>query len=127
MNGRFAIGILLVIVLIVGAVGVGVYAYNMGIAQGLAQSERLPAPATGTAPYPYFGYPYFIRPFGFGFGFLGCLFPLLFFFLFFALVRGFFWRGHWGRFAHHRHWEGGAPPMFDEWHKKAHESQPASK
>jgi len=23
--------------------------------------------------------------------------------------------GHWGR-----HWENGVPPMFEEWHKKAH-------
>jgi hypothetical protein len=28
------------------------------------------------------------------------------------------WRHGW---RHHGKWEGGVPPMFDEWHKRAHE------
>ncbi|MBI4790699.1 MAG: hypothetical protein HY782_27025 [Chloroflexi bacterium] len=122
MNTRMAFGILLAIVLIVGAVGLGVYGYNLGLAQGLAQSDKLPVPPTGAAPYPYFGYPYFFRPFGFGFGFLGCLIPLLFLFVLFGVMRMVFWRASWGG-MHHRHGAGGVPPMFEEWHKKAHEAK----
>ena len=61
--------------------------------------------------------------FGFGFGFFGFLIPLFLFLLALRAFRFLFWgprwghhRGHWGR-----HWEGGAPPMFEEWHKRAHE------
>jgi hypothetical protein len=25
---------------------------------------------------------------------------------------------------HHRNWENGVPPMFMEWHRRAHENQP---
>jgi hypothetical protein len=47
--------------------------------------------------------------------------PLLVFFLAFALLRGICWRGPWG--GHHRHWEGGVPPMAEEWHRKMHEKE----
>jgi hypothetical protein len=128
MNGRFVLGILLAIVLIVGAVGIGVYAYNVGIAQGMADTGKLTAPATGVAPYPYYA-PFFFRPFGWGFGFLGCLFPLLFFFLIFGLIRAMIWGPRWG-WRHHRHWDGderGIPPMVEEWHHKMHEPKTTDK
>ena len=140
MNGRIILIGLLVLALLAGAVGVGVYAYNAGVAQGLVQSGKLVAPEGGVAPYPYYGGPFFFhQPFGFGFGFLGCLFPLLFFFLIFGLLRGIFWRGPWGwrhgwGGGHHGPWgKGGVPPMFEEWHRQAHgqsappESQPTEK
>lgn len=127
MNGRPVIAVLLVLVFLVAALGVGVYAYNMGVSQGLVESGKLVVPATGVAPYPYYGGPFFMRPFGFGFGFLGCLFPLLFFFLIFSLVRGFFWRGHMGWHGMNGRWENGVPRRFEEWHEKAHESQSAQK
>ena len=123
MNGRIILGVLLVIVLVAGAVGLGVSAYNMGLAQGMAVSGADKAPAAGVAPYPYpfFGGPFWFRPFGWGFGFLGLLFPLFFFFLIFALLRGIFWGGHRG-------WRRGpwmdqqtVPPAVEEWHRKMHE------
>jgi hypothetical protein len=120
MNGRFFLGLLLAIVLIVGAVGIGAYAYSVGVAQGMADTGRATAPTAGVAPY-YGGF--FFHPFGWGFGFLGCLFPLLFFFLIFGLVRGLVWGPRWG-WHHHRHWdhdERGIPPMVEEWHRKMHE------
>ena len=65
-----------------------------------------------------------IVPFGFGFGF-GFLVLLLAFFLLFVAFRFLFWGPRWG-WGHHT-WtlgqalgEGGAPPMFEEWHKRAH-------
>lgn len=140
MNGRIILIGLLVLALLAGAVGVGVYAYNAGVAQGLVQSGKVSVVEGGPGPYPYYGGPFFFhRSFGFGFGFLGCLFPLLFFFIIFGLLRGIFWRGPWGGRhgwggGHHGPWgKGGVPPMFEEWHRQAHgqsappESQPTEK
>lgn len=130
MSGRFLISGLLVLVLLAGAAGVGVIAYNYGVAQGLMQSGQIVAPEGGAVPYayPYYGPFFFHRPF-FGFGLLGCLFPLLFFFVVFGLLRALFWRGPWGwgrrgGWGHHGPWGKGVPPMFEEWHKRAHGEAP---
>ena len=121
MNGRIVLRVLFVLVMLAVVAGVGFYAYNIGVAQGLAGSAGLTAPmAPGVTPHLYYGRPFF-GPFGFGFG--GCLFPLLFAFLALILLRGLFWRGHWAH-GHHGHWGQGVPPMFEEWHRKAHEPQP---
>ena len=126
MDGRFIIRILLVIVVIAVLIGIGVSVYNAGVAQGLAKSGKL-VPPSGTAPYPYYG-PFFYRPFGFGFGFLGLLFPLLLILLFFGLLRGIFWGGWRGRGwgGPRGNWQDGAPPIFEEWHRRAHEMQSQS-
>jgi len=141
MNRRVVLAIVVVLLLVVVGVAVGGYAYQIGVAQGLANSGKLVAPnGTGGVPVApfYYGAPYFFHPFGFGFGFLGCLFPLLGFFLIFSLIRLIFWRGGWGgRHGWGRHgWGGpegqgqdfgpggqGVPPMFSEWHKRAHGEQ----
>lgn len=132
MNGRAILIGLLVLVLIAGAAGVGVYAYNVGVAQGRVDSGKVTVVEGGPYPYPYGGPFFFHRPF-FGFGFLGCLFPLLFFFLVFALLRGIFWRGPWGwgrgwgwgGHPGHGPWgKGNVPPMFEEWHRHAHGEAP---
>jgi hypothetical protein len=121
MNGKFWLGVLLVIVLVAVAAGVGAYAFRMGVAQGLAESGKLPAPATGVAPMPYYA-PFHYRAHGHGFGLLSCIVPLLFVFLVFGVIRAMFCRGHWG-WRHHMHGEKGVPPMFEEWHRKMHETQ----
>ncbi|MCA1553965.1 MAG: hypothetical protein LC737_06265 [Chloroflexi bacterium] len=120
MEGRSLGRIVFALLVIVLAVGIGVSVYNAGVAQGLAESGKIVAPATGV---PYVGVPFFFRPWGFGFGLFGWLFPLLFFFLIFGLLRGLFWRGRWGG---HRHWESGLPPAFDEWHRREHGETPPS-
>jgi hypothetical protein len=114
-TGNLWRGLLVAILLIVVLGGIGSYAYSLGIAQGAVARGEAPS---AVAPYAY-GYPFY-RPFGFGFGFLGCLFPLFFFLIFFAVLRAIFWGGHWGR---HHHGEHGVPHMFEEWHKRAHESE----
>lgn len=123
MNGRWWVGIVLVIALIVGAAGLGAYAYNMGLMQGMAQADRLPAPSAGTLPYPYAGGPFFYRPWGFGFGFLGCLIPLFVLFIVFGVMRMVFWNARWGWRGHRGLNEKGVPYMFDEWHQKLHETK----
>jgi hypothetical protein len=127
MNRRWVLGVLIVLFLVVGAITVGGYAYSIGVSRGLADSGKLVVPQGGGVPFAY-GAPYFypgVWGWGFGFGFLRCLFPLLGFFLVFALLRAFLWRGRWGG----RHgWGGhgfgpggqGVPPMFEEWHRRAH-------
>ena len=117
MNGRIAVRVLLAVILIVVVAGLGFYAYNIGLGQGLAESGKIVAP-DGAAPLAYS--PWFHRPF-FGFGIFSCLAPLLFLFLFFGLLRVIFGHGPrgWGR--HHGPWSKDVPPMFEAWHRKAHE------
>ena len=108
MDRRIVLGIVLVLVAVMGAVAIGTNAYHAGIARGLEESGKLPAPGTGAPPYPFWHH----GPFGFG-----LLFPLLFLFLIFGLFRGRHWAGH------HGSWKtAGVPPMFDEWHRRAHEA-----
>ena len=66
-----------------------------------------------------------------GVGCFGILIPLFLFFLAMKAFRFMFWGP---RFGHHMHghgpWRGhmgenGLPPMFAEWHKRAHAEQPA--
>jgi hypothetical protein len=115
--------ILLVIAAVAVVAGIASNAYQAGLMRGQAESG-LPAPPQagpppGATPYPYYYGPYWHRPFGF----FGFLFPLLFILLLFALLRGAFWDGrgpwHYGYGA----WKsGGVPPVFEEWHRRAHES-----
>lgn len=124
MNRRIILGVLLALVLLAGVVAVGVAAYNAGVARGLAETGTQVAPRWGAGPHGfYYGAPFFFpRPF-FGFGLLGCLVPLGFFFLLFVLLRGLFWgpRWGWGHGGPYGPGGKGAPPMFEEWHRRAHE------
>jgi hypothetical protein len=135
------IGVLLLLGLIVAG---GFMAYRAGIAQGVAQApdvaraiqqaggngQPLPpmyGPYGYGYPYGYgFGYHHFFNPFG------AICVSILFFFLFLAAIRMIFFRrmGYgWGRHWHEGRWgngEGGAPAMFNEWHKRAHGEGPAA-
>jgi hypothetical protein len=109
MNNRQLVRALVIGVLfLAGAAAIGIGAYNAGVAQGLAESGRLIAAPPAGAPYVYVS--------------------LLFLFLFFFVVRGMLWRGHW-----HGGWRyggyDGVPPMFEEWHRRAHSrtSEPGSR
>src|SRR5437762_2113387 len=96
----------LVLVVLV-SVGVGMLAYNAGLARGLASSAQ----AGGAAPMVWPGY--WFHPFGF-------VFPLFFLFFWFAAARFLFWGGPWRRRWHYAPTQG-VPPMFEEWHRQAHE------
>ena len=119
------------LVLIAAIAGIAFFAFRAGVAQGSPVTIEVPSGESVPAPYPYYGYGYgmpFHHPFGFVFGAFGFLILL---FLFFTALRAFrflLWGPRWG---HHRgpwgrHWENGVPPMFDEWHKRAHGAQPES-
>ena len=87
----------------------------------------LPANGTAPAPYPYYGWGLWHPwPF-FGFGCFGPLIALLFLFLAFRALSFLFWGPRWGRWGHMRRgWRHGwddeddVPPMFREWHDRAH-------
>ena len=126
MNGNnIALRLVAGLVLVLAIAGIAYFAFQAGVAQGSPITIEAPSGQTAPAPYPYYGWghPYY-RPFGFGFGLFGLLLLL---FLFFVVLRAFrllFWGPHWG-WGHHRgpwgrHWETGIPPMFEEWHKRAH-------
>ena len=130
MNGKIGLRIVSALVLIAALAGIAFFAFQAGVAKG--SPVTIEAPAGQTAPMPYYGYGYgmpFHHPLGFGFGF-GCFGPLLAFFLIVLALKSFrmlLWGPRWGRMGHHgghgpwgRHWENGVPPMFEEWHKKAH-------
>lgn len=141
MSRNVVLAILIVLALIAGAAGIGYYAYTTGYAQGLTQSGKIelvvPNPEDGAVRPFMYGAPGFHYFGGWGlwggpFGFLRCLLPLLFFLLVFGLLRFLIWRP-WG--WRHR-WGGyggyggsgekeGLPPMFEEWHKRAHEPKSA--
>ena len=109
MNRRIAMVVALVVVAVALAAVIGTTAYQAGLARGLADAGN------SSGPRPYYGPFWYPRPFAF-------LFPLLGLFVVLALVRGLFWRG-WcagGRGS----WRSGVPPMFEEWHRRAHESPP---
>ena len=119
--------IIAALVLIAAIAGIAYFAFQAGIAQGSPVTIEAPAGETVPAPFPYYGYGYgFHRPWGFGFGFFGFLILLFLFFLALRAFRFMFWGPRWGWGGHHhhgswgRHWENGVPPMFEEWHKRAH-------
>jgi len=96
MNGARAFAALL-FALVAGAIG-----YGIGVAQNVPAGVATGVPAMGYYPWH------------FGFGFFGLLFPLLFLFLIFGLLRAAFWGarpyGSWG--DRHGH--------LDELHREMH-------
>ena len=128
MDGKIVLRIISALVLIAAIVGIAFFAFNVGMAQG--SPVTIQSPGGQAAPYPFYGYgmPWHAFPF-FGFG---CFGPLIGLFLFFLALRAFgflFWGPRWG----HRAWrrgmweEGGVPPMFSEWHDRAHGRQSEEK
>jgi len=116
MNNRLLGGFAIAgLVTVAAAVAIG--SYNAGVAHGLVESGRMIAAAPAGSPFMYV----WPRPWGFGFF---PIFPILFFLLFFFVARGMLWRGRWHSGWHHRY--DGVPPMFEEWHRRAHASQPPS-
>lgn len=141
-NGSFiwirVLGAIIVLGLIAGA---GAFGYRAGMAQGISQAPAIAKAIENAAEngqvapqmmYPRsFGYGYSPMPFHHGFfNPIGAICGSIFFlFLFLGAMKMLFFRrmmwngghmhGPWGR-----HWEGGVPPMFSEWHKRAHGETP---
>jgi hypothetical protein len=133
MNGRLFRALAVAALVLIGAAAIAIGAYNAGMANGIAESGRMiaAAPAAGT-PYVYV----WPRPWGFGYF---PFFPVLFLLFFFFAVRGLLWRSAFALRASARHGFGetsspphgsggcrydGVPPMFEEWHRRAHAGRP---
>ena len=131
MNGKIWLRILSGLVLVAAIAGIAFFAFQAGVAHG--SPITLQSPAGESAPIPYYGMPYghggfHGMPF-LGLGCVGILMPLFLLFLAMGGVGFAFWGPRWGHHPMHGHgpwgrsrWgEGNVPPMFDEWHKRAHE------
>ena len=125
MNDKIGLRIVPALVLIAAIAGIAFFAFRAGVAQGSPITIEAPSGESMPAPYPYYGYGLrYHHPFAWG---LGCLIPLFGVFLLVLALKAFrfvVWGPRWGWGGHHGHWgrrwENGVPPMFDEWHKKAH-------
>lgn len=134
MDGKIWLRIFSGLVLLAAIAGIAFFAYQAGVAQGSPITIEAPDGQTGPVPSPYmhgYGRP-FHGPFGFGFGCFGLLIPLFLFFLALKAFRFMLWGRGWGHHMHGyghwgRNWEGGAPPVFEEWHKRAHGEKPEDK
>jgi hypothetical protein len=109
------------LVVVLASAAVALIGYNIGVSHGIAQGAG--------ADVDFYGWH---RPWGFGF-----MFPLLFFVLWFVMLRGLFWGWGWGppwawrrRYYYpgehepHPMAEGAPDPWqrrFEEWHRRAHE------
>jgi hypothetical protein len=126
------------LVLLAAIAGIAFFAYQAGVTHSGVANVQLPVAENGVPFYPHYGMHLF-----FGFGFFGVL--VIFFLLMVAMasLRRMVWGPRWGwrhmghgSMGHHgpegygpmRHgsWGEGVPPMFAEWHRRAHE-QPADK
>ena len=118
MNGKIVLRVVsgLVLLAVIGAIAF--VAFQAGIAQGS------PVTIEGqSAPMPFYGYGYGIpfHHFGWGFGCLGPIFAVFLLVLALKAFRVMMWGPRWGWGGRHAHWgERGVPPMFEEWHKRAH-------
>ncbi len=135
------IGVLLLIGLLAAG---GFMAFKAGEANGISQAPVVATAITNAAEngqgvnmppmmyghgYGYGqGYPMMYGRHHFGFFPGGICFSILFLFLFFGFLKMIFFRGmRHGRHMHGpwgRHWEDGVPPMFNDWHKRAHSEKP---
>ena len=112
----FARSLLVLLVIL----GIGLVGYQIGVSQNIA--AQLPAVAAPGVPVAYYGYPYH-----FGFGFLGFLFPLLFLFVIFGLLRAavFGGRGGWKGGYGHRSW--GGYGRLEDIHRELHGDKPSDR
>jgi len=139
MYARGIVRFLVSLIAIALLIGIGVGIYQSGVQQGILDAGRVPAGAA--VPYAD-GYGYGYRPGFFGFSFLGFLFPLLFIFVIFGLLRAVFrgGRGHgwggrgWGSYGYgpggpgfdHDTWQAERDRRIAEMHQRLHDAGPGS-
>ena len=127
MNGKIGLRILSALVLIAAIAGIAYFAYNAGITQGSPVTVN--APEGQSLPGPYYHHGFGMGMPFFGFGCFGIFITLFLLGLAMKAFRMMLWGPRWGH-GMHGHWHHGAggesvPPMFAEWHRRAHEAPPA--
>ena len=105
---RAFVSVVLAVVFLAILGGIGVSIYNAGVSAGLAQAGAVGAGAVTPYIYGWGFHPGFL-----GFGFLGLLFPILFLFVVFGLLRAAIWGGRRGGRGWGHGWQAGAGP--DAW------------
>jgi hypothetical protein len=120
------------LVLLAAIAGIGFFAYTTGVAHGAALDVK-PLVVDGQVqpPIPMYAHGMVFHHAMPLFGCFGLLIPLFLFFLALAAMRHLFWGPRW--WGHHMHpmhghgpwgekgpWGEGMPPMFAEWHRRAH-------
>jgi hypothetical protein len=124
MKRNIIFKIVAALVLVGAVLALGAFAFRAGVAQGLAMDpQQLEGGRFPAVPYMHYGRPVF--------GFGGFLIPLFLILLAFSAIRALVWsgprrwhymHGHWGtpHMAGYGSCDRGVPPMFAEWHRRAH-------
>lgn len=132
MVKHIAFRIIAGLILLAAIAGIAFFAYQAGVTHGAVANIQVPATANGMPYYPYFWHPFF------GFGIFGLFFGLFLLFLAFSAMRRLIFGPRWG-WRHMRHgemgqgpmgrgpWGEGVPPMFAEWHRRAHAASESEK
>jgi len=118
MNKNVAFRIIAGLILLAAIAGIALFAYQEGAMYRTAANIQLPA--AGNIPF----FPYLRHPF---FNIFRVLFAFFLLILAFSAMRHLIWGPHWyWRHTHHGprgergRWGDGIPPMFAEWHHRAH-------
>jgi len=108
------------LVLLAVIVGIAFFAYQAGVTHGTAVSVPLPTSGNVQPYQPYLWHPFL------GFGIFDLLFAFFLLMLAFHAMRRLILGPRWG-WRHmdrgplsHGPWGEGVPPMFAEWHRRAH-------
>jgi len=127
MTRHIVFRILAGLILLAAIAGLGFFVYQAGVAHAVAANIQVSATGTTGSPTVFHGMPYGYFMWFPGFGLLSLLIPLFLLFLVFGAVRRMIWGPRWGwrhmgygQMGHRGSWGEGVPPMFAEWHRRAH-------
>ncbi len=134
MDGKFLFRLVMVFVVLAAIAGIALLAFNAGVAQGMASKTAglqtqpgVPVTAVGW-PFWFVGWPFL------GFPLFGVVIGVLLLVLLIRAILFAFWGPRWAHWrAGHGGWrhgweqEGGIPPLFREWHDRAHSSASGDK
>jgi len=115
------------LVLLAAIAGIAFFAYQAGVTHSVAAPIQLPVTQRGQPVQSYFWHPFF------GVDIFSLLFDLFLLLLAFSAMRRLIFGPRWGRrhMGHgtmgHGLWSEDVPPMFTEWHRRAHASHDGDK
>ena len=127
MNRNIVFRIIAGLVLLAAIAGIAFFAYQTGVTHSTAASIQLPVTQSGQPVQSYYWHPFF------GVDIFSLLFDFFLLLLAFSAMRHLIFGPRWGwrHMAHgsirHGPWSEDVPPMFDEWHRRAHASHEGDK